>query len=201
MLAREGGFTLPELLLASGLGLTFVAGTSTLVAHLVVTQQQLSDTFLLELELERISHILAEDISESGFSGAAMTQFIQRGGYVNPFAQTLHIGQKPAEMTHSCILFAQDFNANGTIDTAPQQEQLGFRLHDKALERRVAGADCEKSGWQDLTDPSMFSIDTLTFTLKSQLQTSVLTISLSMSLAKQAAISRQTELTVVLRYE
>ena len=201
MLARDSGFTLPELLLASGLGLTFVAGTSTLVAHLMVTQQQLSDAFLLELELERVSHILTEDISQSGFSAAALTQFTQRGGYVNPFAQALHIGQKPAEMTHSCILFAQDFNANGTIDTAPHQEQLGFRLHDKALERRVAGADCGKGGWQDVTNPSMFAIDTLAFTLTSQLQTSVLTISLTMSLASQAAISRQTELTVVLRYE
>lgn len=109
----------------------------------------------LDQELRAVMMMLTSDLRRAGGWGGVVNQVISRTPIPNPFSQI------SVSADSSCILYSYDYkNNNNPLDT---NNQYGFRLDTKdgAVEMRQAGAGCEDTGWQNLTDENSIEITVL----------------------------------------
>ena len=194
----QRGSSLLELMIAMSLGVSALTAFSAFIGFGLGVDANLLTSSRLNEEFTVVSQLLARDIARAGFNGRASMQITDPLIVARPFANSLVVGRYPDEIAQSCILFAYDRNANGVLDTHNGNENYGYRLRDKAIEMRTAGAGCDDGGWHDLTDPNVVEVSRLYFTLHPlTLGERVLTqieINIIANLKNQPEVSRQSTL-------
>lgn len=167
---KHSGFTLIELLVALALNvvilLALISVFSSNIAH--VNQATNSDT--LNQQLEAAMQSMANDIRRAGYWGNAISD-IGNGQNNNPF---MAAGADVSVPASNCILFSYDYDSNGaapSISASYDDERYGYRLNGQTLQSRPPGAsyDCNAAGsaWENVTNPGIVSITSLSFTLNS----------------------------------
>jgi prepilin peptidase dependent protein B len=168
---QPGGFTIAEILIALVLNslilLALISVFSNNVSH--VNKSIHSDT--LNQQLESAMQLMANDIRRAGYWGNAQSD-VGTGVNSNPFmaaSTDLSING-----SNNCILFSYDYNSDGSIpaiSNAYDDERYGFRLNNQTLQSRPPGAafNCTAaaSAWENVTNPGIVNITSLTFTLNS----------------------------------
>jgi prepilin peptidase dependent protein B len=162
---KSKGSSLIELMIAISLGVSALSAFTAFIGFGVGVNANLLTSSRLNEEFTLVSQLLARDIARAGFNARASLQVTEPLTATIAFEDSLRLGQFPSETLNSCILFAYDRNANGVLDTLNGNENYGYRLRNKAIEMRTAGASCDGGGWHDLTDPSVVQITHLQFTL------------------------------------
>jgi prepilin peptidase dependent protein B len=163
-LKNAKGSSLIELMIAMSLGVSALSAFTAFIGFGVGVNASLLSSSRLNEEFTLVSQLLARDIARAGFDGNASLQVTDPQNTMSPFGRSLRLGQFPNETLNSCILFAYDRNANGMLDNQNGNENYGYRLRNKAIEMRTAGAPCDAGGWHDLTDSSVVQITQLHFT-------------------------------------
>lgn len=170
---KQQGNSLVELMISMTLGLASIAAMASLVGHGIALNTTLLAKSRLEEEINAVVAVISHDLKRAGYNAQIQEVVKHPSTILNPFDGSLSIGAYSAEPPNSCINFAYDRNKNGELDTAPSNENYGYRLKDKAVEIRLDGAACDESGWHDLTDPQVVQVMALQFIFE---QTTVLQI-------------------------
>ena len=198
----QRGISLVGLLISLAIGGLLLSAASSFAARVLVNHTIMQHTLRMEDELNRLMQLMASHIARAGYDGSAATRAYQgqsRG--LSAFFPGLTLGHHLHEPANSCVLFAYDKNKDGERTVNNPAEELGFRLHNQAVEYRVAGKSCTAGGWQDLTDPATSRITLLSFTLlhSADSQTSSVQIQLAGQLNGYPDIHRELQRTVLLR--
>lgn len=199
---KQLGNSLVELMIAMTLGLASITAMASLVGHGIALNSNLLAKSRLDEEVNAVVAVLSHDLKRAGFY-AHTDQLVKNPTTVsNPFDNSIKVSAYPSETPSSCINFAYDRNQNGTRDTSPSNENYGYRLKDKAIEIRLDGANCDESGWHDLTDPKVVQVVVFELTIEQTtvqqiIQTRV-NIDLQARLKKHPEISRRVTTTVAI---
>ncbi|RDV29325.1 hypothetical protein DXV75_02425 [Alteromonas aestuariivivens] len=196
------GFTLTELMIACALGLGMYAAVISYSVKLMQNHQKLAERLQLEEELSALTDSMQRELRRAGYHGTITSMMAPDSNWPdNLFAKHTRIEAHAQEAPNSCILFSYDVNHNGSLDTEDPNEQMGFRLKDRAVELRQNGLGCQAGGWHDLTNSRIVQIEELSFSLLpySPSEGSLLTIRVQASLKKAPAISHLRILSVRMR--
>lgn len=152
MLVREGGFTLPEVLLAMAFGsLIAIAAAKT---YPLLRQQTLAQGqhYRLEVTLRQIAFGIEKDLRRAGFCAGQCT------------GKPLLIGNAEGEATGNCVIVTYDLNRNGRWEDAggSDAEQFGYRLRRGALETQRGVTHCRGNGWERVFDQDDIIIEAFT---------------------------------------
>ncbi|WP_420933356.1 prepilin-type N-terminal cleavage/methylation domain-containing protein [Alteromonas sp. A081] len=159
MLKRRG-FSLVELLVATGIASTLLVLASRHTAFFYSALLKIQQTVSIEAELQALQHVITAHLEQAGY----IEQSIAWQLAVPPASlPSINISHFSNEASDSCFTFSYDKNSDGTISLTPN-EFFGFRLRDKAIEYRVAKRSCSQSHWQDLTDTKDVRIDEFSIT-------------------------------------
>jgi len=163
---KQYGNSLVELMISMSLGLASITAMASLVGQGIALNSSLLAKSRLDEEMNAVLAVVSHDIKRAGYY--ALTSEIVKNPIIisNPFDDSLNISSYTDEPVNSCISFAYDRNKNGLLDTTPNNEMYGFRLRDQAIEIRLNGAACDKSGWHDLTDPNVVQVTAFNFTVE-----------------------------------
>jgi prepilin peptidase dependent protein B len=163
---KQHGNSLVELMISMTLGLASITAMASLVGHGIALNSSLLAKSRLHEEINAVVAVLSHDLKRAGYYAHTNEIVKNPTVFLNPFDDSLSIGAYANETANSCINFAYDRNKNGALDTAPVNENYGFRLKDRAVEIRLNGAACDESGWHDLTDPKVVQVMALEFTVE-----------------------------------
>lgn len=162
--SRQEGASLVELMISMTLGLASLTAMASLVAHGIALNNQLLAKSRLDEEINALLAVVGQDLQRAGYHGLTTDMVSHPTTFNSAFHnQPIKLSEYPSEMLNSCITFAYDRNQNGLLDTVTTNENYGYRLKDKALEMRLKGLSCLDSWWQDLSDPNVLHITTLSF--------------------------------------
>ncbi|EIC84258.1 prepilin peptidase-dependent protein [Serratia sp. M24T3] len=137
------GFTLPETMLAMGIGSMLILGAMQFLPMLRQRTQQLSQHYQLDQLLRQTARTLQKDFRRAGFCAGTCS------------GKPLVIGQASGEVKNSCIIVAYDLNRNGRWEPIgnAESEYFGYRLRDGMIESQRGVANCNGSGWERMLDP------------------------------------------------
>lgn len=152
-----------ELMIALALGSMLIVSAVTLIGSSVTFNQKVLLKIRLQQELDAIAVLISREVRRAGYDGHSVALWILDQADTSPFSDSISISHFPSEMPDSCILFSYDENHNGVLDTDKGNELFGFRLKNGAIEIRRNGAECEKGGWEDLSDSRLIEINKLQF--------------------------------------
>lgn len=145
------GYSLTELLVACGLASIVISAVATQAARSHIAHSSIQHATSVEDDIRALQSTITRHLSKAGFVYSPNT--------LSPFGATtientvfeVTTGHRANEPENSCVTFSYDKNKDGVVSQA-QGEFFGYRLHDNAIEYRVAGHSCIQSGWYDLTD-------------------------------------------------
>ncbi|WP_394176743.1 PilW family protein [Thalassotalea litorea] len=175
--ARQGGFSLVELLVAMVLGMMVLSGITSIYVSTVKSSADTLKSSKLNTQLMTIMSVMSNDIRRAGFWGNFTSQ-----PTLNPFNQLNDTAlviinnvssdtqiTANADTDGQCVLFAYDENENGIVDAAT--EYFGFRLNAGVAQMRAVGTvtdgdSCNNGVWLDLSDSDLYTITQLTFNPK-----------------------------------
>tara|TARA_R110002167_G_scaffold115810_8_gene290402 strand:+ start:1078 stop:1707 length:630 start_codon:yes stop_codon:yes gene_type:complete len=163
---KQHGNSLVELMISMALGLASITAMASLVGHGIALNSSLLAKSRLDEEINAVVAVISHDLKRTGYYGHIDEVVKNPTTLSNPFDHSLSIAAYANEPANSCINFAYDRNKNGVLDTAPSNENYGYRLKDKAVEIRLDGAACDESGWHDLTDPKVVQVMALKFSFE-----------------------------------
>lgn len=160
--ARNGGFSLVELMIALAIGLFVLAGVGFLHAEVARANLALLRTAQLQQTLWSLAAVMADDLRRAGYWSRA--ELTLDGTADNRYAP-LHI------VDGGCILYSYDEDKDDADGAPNPEDQHGFRLHDggvqiKTSDTTCGGAtctDCDSGTWWLLTDPRSVRITALAF--------------------------------------
>lgn len=199
---KQQGNSLVELMISMALGLASITAMASLVGHGIALNSSLLAKSRLDEEINAVVAVVSHDLKRAGFY--ALTSEIVKTPITssNPFDNSLSVASYLGELANSCINFAYDRNKNGVLDSSTSNENYGFRLRDYAVEIRLDGAACNKSGWHDLTDPKIVQVTALKFTIEKntvqQVKQTRVNIELQARLKKHPDISRSINTSVLI---
>jgi prepilin peptidase dependent protein B len=162
MLRHWQGMALPELIIVLGLGSGATLALTSLVAGSVSLNQHLLNNARLTEELGNVFALIQSDLQRAGYDGNTQ-QTLQHGASVSVFSHHLSFGAYLSEPANTCVTFRYDVNSNGVLDTQFPNEQFGYRLQNKTVEVRKAGASCHSKGWEDISDRDLVIVTELSF--------------------------------------
>jgi prepilin peptidase dependent protein B len=195
---RKRGFSLTELMIALAIGAVVILFATTSVLGLAHSLNTLNQRLVLESELRLLTQTISLQLARAGY--LAKTHNASNTGNIRlltPPAPSILIDKHPTGAPNSCVLFAYDKNHDGNISVVAPSEMLGFRLHDNALEYRVAGKSCSQGGWHDLTDSKKMVVSAFTLTpLSHSLNEQVLQINLAVHATHNTALTSSTRLAI-----
>lgn len=203
MQKSQQGATLVEMMIAITIGMGALLSLASLVGFGVGVNGNLLSSNRLAEELNAVGSLMYRDILRAGYSGNTVAMVTDPAASPSPFANSISVSAYPGEAANSCILFAYDGNDNGVLDVVGTNENYGFRLRDNALEMRVGGAACDAVGWQNLSDPAIVTVTTVSFTLNQTTINNVtstrIDINLAGELSNNAIFSRQYNYSLMVR--
>lgn len=174
--ARQRGFTLPEVLLAMGIGSVVMLAAAGSYPAIYQQGLRLRALFWLDHALHQAADTLGKDLRRAGFcAGTACGSAAIRLGTA----------------TGACVLLAYDLNRNGRWDAAgPEAETFGYRLLAGALETQRGVTHCGGTGWEKLLDPAEITVTGFTLTRVTEAPNTVLRLTLSAQ-SRQGAVRHQ----------
>jgi prepilin peptidase dependent protein B len=199
---KQVGNSLVELMISMTLGLASITAMASLVGHGIALNTSLLAKSRLDEEINAVVAVLSHDLKRAGYYALTNEMVKNPSTFLNPFDDTLRIAAYATESPNSCINFAYDRNKNGALDTAPTNENYGFRLKDSAVEIRLDGAACDESGWHDLTDPKIVQVTALEFSVEQitvqQITQTRVNVELQARLKKHPDISRSINTSILI---
>lgn len=156
MRLRNPGYTLVGVLVAMVLGSSLFAAGASFVGKMALRHMQMLLRMQATEQLDATLMLIRNELRRSGYAGMFNSQQISNHS-PNAFTASLRIEANPDNLANRCILFSYDKNHNGHLDTVPS-ESMGFRVHNKSIEMRMAQRSCQQSGWQDITDKNLLNI-------------------------------------------
>lgn len=165
--SRTCGFTLIEFMVSVVISL-FSIGiiTSIYVSGLVTDAKSIKFGRLTE-EVSTIKTLLTQDIRRAGYVNNAHINLTGAvtgcgtGTCSDEAFRTIVTNQfDTGEPANSCITYAYDEDGNGVIN---DNNAMGYRLHDGAIEVRKKSFSCTTGGWVDITDTKFVHISDLEF--------------------------------------
>lgn len=141
---NERGFTLPEAMLAIGIGSVLLLGAMQFFPILKQHTQQLAQRYQLDQLLRQTAMTLQKDFRRAGFCA----------GQCN--GQSMVLSAASGEAENSCITLAYDLNRNGRWEPAGhiESEYFSYRLRSGMLENQRGRVECNGSGWERMLDPA-----------------------------------------------
>jgi len=145
---RCAGFTLPEVMLAMGIGGMLLLGSAQTFPLLRQRSQDLAQRFQLDQLMRQTLFTLAKDLRRAGYC-AGICQ-----------GKAVVLGHYPGEAKDSCVLLAFDLNNNGHWEGVDRSnsEYFGYRLRQQAIETQRGVRTCDGNGWERLLDPTEVSV-------------------------------------------
>jgi prepilin peptidase dependent protein B len=199
---KQHGNSLVELMISMTLGLASITAMASLVGHGIALNSSLLAKSRLDEEINAVMVVVSHDLKRAGYFALTNDMVKTPTTSSNPFDDSVIVAAFGSEPANSCINFAYDRNKNGLRDTAPSNENHGYRLKDSAVEIRLNGAACDTSGWHDLTDPKVIKVTEFKFTVEQttvqQVTQTRVKISLQASLIKHPDISRSLSTSVLI---
>ena len=177
-IAGQRGFTLPEILLAMGIGSVVMLAAAGSYPALYQQGQRLRQLFWLDHALHQAADSVEKDLRRAGFcAGEACGR------------RAVQVSSAPG--TGGCLVLAYDLNRNGRWEPAgPEAETFGYRLVAGALETQRGVTHCNGTGWERLLDPAEVIITGFTLTDAHEAAGTVLQLTLS-GQSRQGAVRRQ----------
>jgi len=144
MWLKQRGFTLPEVLMALGIGSMLMLSSAQLYPLLRQRSQNLAHHFQLDQLLRSTVSNIEKDLRRAGFCNGECS------------GRATVMGQSMGEPSHSCVIIAYDLNRNGRWEPAgnDEAEYFAYRLRAGAIETQRGAVSCEGSGWEKLLDPA-----------------------------------------------
>lgn len=159
---KQNGFSIIELLIALTISMVVALGILGAFSSSLFGSQQILEKGRLDRDLQTVMDAIVSDIQRAGYWENATTS------NTNPFMTT----GIDLSVTGNCIMMAYDLNNNGTLDDA---DELGYVLHNNAIERRPAGltkpgggtyttscASAATDGWEAITDVNFIKVTAFT---------------------------------------
>ncbi len=143
---RELGFSIIELMVGIALALLIAAAATLLLGSSVSENRRLLLEAQLTQDLRSAADLIVRQTRRSGHWGSASTLGLwsaTASALPNPYAA---LAPDAGISDTIALRYSQDTNENNTVDAS---EQVGFRLHNGALEAQLG-----ERNWQALTDPS-----------------------------------------------
>ena len=169
MKAKQTGFTLMELLIATVISAVVVTGMIALMANTLGSSTVTIGMTRLTEELRAAMQIVSRDVRRAGFYGDIVSCIAQGtcGGSAD-FSPVELIAQSGGSA--DCIRVAYDRDGDNTSDGVPS-EVVFFRYNVTSSVGRIqlktsgnaTDADCSEGTWTDITDPRMIHISNLEF--------------------------------------
>lgn len=160
---NQGGFSLVEMMVAMALSLILFGGLLNAYVATVKSSGEIMSSSHLDNELHKLLDMMARDIRRAGTFGNPQALL---SGAVNPFGVDV-AGAYTGEAANSCLIFSYDFDYDGVVDTAlNEDERYGFRLKSGIVQSRVGGLDCDADGtpnWENVTASNSYSVTGLQF--------------------------------------
>ena len=147
----NNGYSLTEVIVACGFASIVITAVATHAAQSHMTHSSIQHAASVEDDMRALQSTIARHLSKAGFI-YSINSLSQVGLAPNeePVFE-ITTDNYPSEPENSCVTFSYDKNKDGVVSQA-QGEFFGYRLHNKAIEYRVAGNTCKQSGWFNLTD-------------------------------------------------
>lgn len=142
------GFTLPEVMMAMGLGSMLMLSAAQIYPMMRQRSQSLGRHYQLDQLLRQTTFTMEKDLRRAGFCNGSCE------------GKSVIIGNAAGEAAGSCVIAIYDLNRNGKwekLGTA-ESEYFGYRLRQGGIEIQRGAADCSGSGWEKLLDPAEVSV-------------------------------------------
>lgn len=142
------GFTLPEVMLAMGIGGMLLLGSAQTFPLLRQRSQDLAQRFQLDQLMRQTLFTLTKDLRRAGYCAGTCQ------------GKSVVLGHYPGEAKDSCVLLAFDLNNNGRWEGTDRtnSEYFGYRLRQQVIETQRGVRTCDGSGWERLLDPTEVSV-------------------------------------------
>ena len=153
----QKGFSLTELMISNVIGILVIVAATRFSAslHYTLINTQLANA--LEDELRSLQQLITLQIGRADYITYPTSLLTIQNLMTSAVSSTLQISHFGSEHTNSCITFSYDKDNSGSYEHE-QNELLGYRLRNKAIEYRVSSKQCNQGGWHDLTDAKTTSI-------------------------------------------
>lgn len=174
-LPHQKGFTLIELMISIGLGITAVSAILFFYLTNLTSSYSTLKISKLQQEINTLVSVISSDIRRAGYGGlgnnsdptanAFSTESTRLAIYNN---DDIEIGDADQDDgTASCIVFTYDQDKSGLLTS---DEYFGYRRFGNVAQIRNGGLDndsCknDNNSWESLTDNSEIIIDEMTFNL------------------------------------
>lgn len=137
------GFSLPEVLIAMAISSTLMLSSLRLLPSLQMSVLRQANDVMLQEDLWLMARVIGKHLQRAGYCTGTC---VGEGLTINNNGQ--------------CIIVRWDANNNGIWEkaVASESELTGFRLHDGALETLRGATSCTASGWEKISDPTLFSV-------------------------------------------
>lgn len=192
MKTRQSGFTLTELMITLGLGMSIVG--SVLVGYMATytSSMDVMAASKMNQDLNAVMNLMITELRRAGYSGNAATISSPTANIFNQIDDTAlevydsmasntqlvpagdgtwtnNFGGTPTATEGSCVVYAYDLDEDGVVDT---DELGGFRLNAGAVQMRTAGdvtdpdtCSSTNNTWTSLTDSDFITVTALVFNL------------------------------------
>jgi len=165
---HQHGASLIEFMIAMTISLVAIAMiTSIYISGLIIDGKNIKFARLRQ-EVSAITTLIIRDIKRAGYVSNAHINFSGSLNGCNALATcSLSIfrtvvtdSRNSDEPADSCIIYAYDEDNSGDNNN---NNAMGYRLHDGAIEVRVASRLCGAGRWTDITDTNFIQIANLQF--------------------------------------
>ena len=162
---NQKGLNIVELMVGTLVGLLVITGVMTVYLSAVKSSADTLKAAKLNQELNAAMSLMVRDIRRAGYYEGVAAADLTNPYMVSTGANPTNLDIKATN--GPCILYTYDRDGTGTTaDTAT--EFFGFRLNNNAIEIRTGAGDktnsCTNGTWAAITDNSIITINTLTFT-------------------------------------
>ncbi|QLK62355.1 prepilin peptidase-dependent protein [Enterobacteriaceae bacterium Kacie_13] len=141
---RAQGFTLPEVMMAMGVGSMLMLSAAQIYPLMRQRSQSLGRYYQLDQLLRQTSFTIEKDLRRAGFCNGVCD------------GKTIILGNASGEIAGSCVIAIYDLNRNGHWEKtgSAESEYFGYRLRQGGIEIQRGASECNSAGWEKLLDPA-----------------------------------------------
>jgi len=154
----QSGFTLPEILIASVIGMTITAGAISMFASSVGLNSDNLSRIRLNQELQVIMDVMSRDIRRAGYwSDSNDTNALNNPFKTITVTKTIENEGEGNQVNKDCILFSYDAEEDGSIG---DEDRFGFEAVGSAINMRIGNGACGTgvTNWEPISDTQAIKI-------------------------------------------
>lgn len=154
---RQKGFSLVEMMISMTIGLTLVAGVSSIFSNTLKSSSDFVATAKLDQDLTAVLEFISKEVRRAGYDGGAA------GGTDTAFGiDDVASGISSSTSTSSCLIYTFDMDGDGALDS---NEQNGIRLNsgNTAVMFKQSVTSCSDITSGAINDDNTIVINSLEF--------------------------------------